>query len=131
MASHGNILGILICRIYDRYRPRSRLSCTRSADAKPLLPCVDGTARLEMDIALESNQCPRCYCCLTAATAHSYGNRQPSFTCKWEGDRRGSNPRPSLVPQSDDFRFRVLLDVAQSAYLSQFSLLAVAHCFWV
>ncbi len=41
------------------------------------------------------------------------------FTCKWasieEGDRRGSNPQPSLEPQSADTCFRVLPDVAELA----------------
>jgi hypothetical protein len=47
-----------------------------------------------------------------------------------EGDRRGSNPRPS-EPQSADSCFQGLLDVAESAYLSQLPLLEVARCFWV
>src|SRR5829696_3485828 len=40
------------------------------------------------------------------------------LTCKRglsrKGDRRSSNPRPSLEPQSADIRFRVLPDVAES-----------------
>jgi hypothetical protein len=32
-------------------------------------------------------------------------------------DRRGSNPHPSLAPQSADSCFRMLLIVAESAYL--------------
>jgi hypothetical protein len=43
--------------------------------------------------------------------------------CKSEGDRRGSNPQPS-EPQSADSRFQVLLNVAESAYLSLFL------CWW-
>src|SRR5918997_2770878 len=35
------------------------------------------------------------------------------------GDRRGSNPRPSLEPQSDDICFQLLPEVAESAYLSR------------
>src|SRR5829696_3578988 len=37
-----------------------------------------------------------------------------------EGDRRGSNPRPPLEPQSADSCFWALLDVAESAYLRRF-----------
>src|SRR5829696_9216666 len=48
-----------------------------------------------------------------------------------EGDRRGSNPRPPLEPQSADTCFRALPDVAESAYLSQLPLLEVVRCFWV
>src|SRR5918992_1833815 len=40
------------------------------------------------------------YCCPTAATVPGEDSRILRFTCKREGDRRGSNPRPS-EPQSD------------------------------
>jgi hypothetical protein len=36
------------------------------------------------------------------------------------GDRRGSNPRPSLEPQSADISFWELLSIAESAYLNRF-----------
>jgi hypothetical protein len=42
----------------------------------------------------------------------------------WEGDRRGSNPRPS-EPQSAHPCFQVLPNVAESAYLSRFI------CWWL
>src|SRR5215203_1158265 len=32
-------------------------------------------------------------------------HRFSRFTCKMEGDRRGSNPRPPLEPQSDAARY--------------------------
>ena len=40
------------------------------------------------------------YCCPTAATVLGADRSGAHFTCKREGDRRGSNPRPS-EPQSD------------------------------
>jgi hypothetical protein len=41
-----------------------------------------------------------------------------------EGGRRGSNPRPSLEPQSADIGCHVLLQVAKSAYQSQIAPMA-------
>src|ERR671916_3302850 len=72
---------------------------------------------------------------LHESTSGSATGRSRSITC-WrrsackgcvyvEGDRPGSNPRPSLEPQSADIRFQRLLYVAESAYLSRFP------CWWL
>src|SRR5829696_5346028 len=54
-----------------------------------------------------------------------------AYLCRiQEGDRRGSNPRPS-EPQSDDIGGQGLLRVAESPYLRRFlcwRLLTVAAC---
>jgi hypothetical protein len=42
-------------------------------------------------------------------------SRASRFTCKREGDRRGSNLRPSLEPQSAEACFQALPYVAESA----------------
>jgi hypothetical protein len=55
----------------------------------------------------------------------------PRLTCKKEGDRRGSNPRPSLEPHSADPCFQALSYVAEAAVLSRFlcsQLHAVSTC---
>jgi hypothetical protein len=56
----------------------------------------------------------------------------PAYLCgRSEGDRRGSNPRPSLEPQSLKGRCGVLPDVAETAYLSRLhcsGLSAVSEC---
>jgi hypothetical protein len=52
--------------------------------------------------------------CPTAAVAFSRYKRKLCFTCKCEGDRRGSNPRSSEL-QSLKPCFQALLHVAESA----------------
>src|ERR671912_1712073 len=45
---------------------------------------------------------------------------EPDSSLRILGDRRGSNPRPSLEPQSADTRFWELPGVAEIVYLRRF-----------
>jgi hypothetical protein len=55
----------------------------------------------------------------TAAIAGAHEGLRPRFACKKEGDRRGSNPRPS-GPQSVAVRCTGLRRFANPSYLSRF-----------